>query len=525
MSILLRSTVSSLILLSIMILGAVSALAQQPTIEISIAPAKDGAVVNATASYVSKPSSGHATPGALVTVFHTNYLERENILRLNFSTKFSAEAPTAPSAQRVEMELKGSFESVGGEGIAYLKGHVVTENGTANFFATLSYEFRDVVLYMNIDANATANKSFMSPDALSRLSLMEMMLTPQLINAQLAKQNVTWIKFEKVKLSHEEKEDRIIFSATAAMELNYSDMVSKLGFKNLSALQELIEVQKSLNQSGVLDFELETAPRHTAFVVAVNAELRGDIEKYFRVQGEYLARVYTSAAPPDVLKDLKPWLELVPLPSNTSLRFSVIADRATNETHVELRLVGLRIGHLYLRGDEATKRVAELLVTMLEAAKLNGLPIEYRCSVPGVEPIKELLPAAEKVVTAAIHGEIKSKYLKRLPFVPPPPPVVSPTPTTSATMVIVKTATHTVSKETTVTLVKTVTKLMSTTMMKTVVKTLVKTVTETLTKQRTIVTTVTITTTVQQTSTTPIAIGLAIAAIGVAIAVLGRRRV
>ncbi len=528
MSLTLRSAMLSLIVLSIMALGVAAALAQQPTIRISISPAKDGVLVNATASYVSKPSTGTVSPGAFSIVFRSNYLEKEGKLKLDLAMKFYAETPSESSVQKVKVRLKGSFESAGGKGSADLRGSIVTENGTAILFVTLNNELRDDVMIMDIDANATVDKSLIPPDALSQLSLVEMMLTPQLLNAQLAKQNVTWLKFEKVKLTHEEKEDKIIFKATAVMELNYSDMVTKLGLENLTALRELIEIQKSIKQSGTLDFELMTAPRYTAFAIVVNAELQGDIEKYFRLQGEYIARVYTSATPPEVAEDLKPWLELVPLPGNTTLELYMTASSITNEYKVGLRLVGLRIGHLYLRGDEATKRVAELLVTMLEAAKLSGLPVEYTCSVPGVEPIKELLPTAKKVVTAALHGEIKSKYIKGLPFVPPPPPppAVSPTPTTTAIAITVKPTTQTTPKAATVTLTETVTKMMRITLTKTVVQTLVKTVIETLTKQMTIVSTSTITTTttVQQVSMTPIAVGLAIAVIGIAVAILGRRR-
>ncbi len=530
-----------LALLLLVIANASSVFAQQPTVKVLIEPGKDGVLLNVEASYTSKSET--ASPGAFALILDTQYRESEKTLHIKFATKFIMPIVTSATAgpytqpsknKKMSLKLGGTFSSGNGTGFSIIKGELVTENGTATFVAIVKSKSGDNYGVVSIRADVTVEKSLIPPDMLKQLSLIEITLTPELVNAQLAKQNLTWMKFTELRLVHEEKTKAVVFRANATMEIDYNSMFKQLGITNTSLVRKLLELQKSIEQKGTFSMHLGTTSTHISMYLDMKAVMKGDIEEYARLQSQYFAMLYTSSAPPEVLADLKPWLELVILPWNTSLSFTVSSTSA-GEVHVDLALKDLRIGHIALRGEEAQKRVAELLLTLLEAAKSSGIPIEYTTSIAGAKPSTELLPIAKKVLKAAIHGEIKPKYMKNVPFMPPPPPVATATRTyaattitltiptkTTAPAVVISVITKTVPKMITVMKSLTVTHVL--TLLKTVTQTLTKTIELTVTKSVTQLRTTTVTTTITQTSTTPIAIGLAIAAIGIAIAVIGRRR-
>ena len=527
--------VHALLLVALLALSFSPALAGAQAVEVVIAPGPDGVLLNATASYEGEVRNASQVPMDVSLFFTTTYYKPLSRLDTYALVSLGVRTPVAPSGRAPEfsLDINGSFSSSQGRGAFMLSGRFVNPNGTVTFSADgIAVEMKSVSV-TNITVKAYLNKSMLTKEALKQLAMMELVLTPSMVNEQLRRQsNVTWVRFRSLELSHRVVGDKIELVLKASIEVNTSALAQELGKGVGPEVQELIsrltELRKGVSQNGTLRIALRSSGKGFGLELEARVSERGrDLEELAALQSRYLALLFTSGTPREKLGVVEPWTRLVVLPWNTSLKLSILTTPAgAAKVYAELR--NLRIGYAGLKGDEATRAVAARLVSLLSALEKRGLPIHHRVVGIKVEVGKELAEEAEQLVNAIATGAVKPRFAENAPV----PPIPLPRATRTATAVQTATATAVpttpppkptvVTKAVPTTVTRTITsvltRLLTTVLSTTVIKT------STVTSVATVTTTLLSVTTVERMSYTPIAIGAVVAIIGIAAALVARRR-
>lgn len=513
------TVLKSLVLLMLLtpILGSTSIAAQQPTLQIAINPAKDGVLLDAEFSYISKvTTTGRYPSWAFSLNYESYYLADRKTFDLGIHIRTSTKYTSVTLYETVKFEIGGYIEGKGDTINVTLKGVVEHPKGEATFYAAMDSELRNYSEAVRAHAKLSMGREIVPQDFIANIQLLEVVLTPQFVNTQLAKQNITWITVRDIALSHSIEDDRFVVELKASAVMDYSELANRLGI-DFEYIKRLLEARRSIDIAG----EYTILSRHTAqetdFAADIKLSISGDVENYVRAYAKYLASLVTSGLSPEAVESLEPWLELVILPHNTSLKLMSWVDTVGGKAVFEFKLKNLRIGHISLKGDEATKRVAELLVTLFEVAKQSGVPIDYVCNVPGVEPSAELIPLASKVMDLARRGELVPRYMRRYPL-PLPPIAFTTTPVQTTAITLVVTAMRTITIQKTVTETITLTETLYRTL------SMVETYIKTYTTPITIISTTTVKTTVEVEKIPIAAIGICLSIIAIALALILIRR-
>jgi len=365
-------------------------------------------------------------------------------------------------------------------------------NGTINieFRGNSSMVGNDV---RDIDAviNASIDKDLIPEEFLTYISMLSMMLDPEFVNEQLRSQGIEGMNFSKLVFSYKLTDESMLFYIDASLRINITKYLKSLGVEpetlsNISnGLRELTEISRRIRTK--YDFNLNlNMLSPTAFVMesSLKLNINGDVEDYLRSLTKYFVRSLetlllmsrkTAMGPletpysgvsyedfktiEEMYEYLKPWLSITLLPSNSSSNITLtIKD---NELKLEVNIRNIRLGHLKLRGEEATREVAKLLLSAIKGLREFGIPIEYDCNIPNVEADPKI---AENVKLVMGTLNLKPYTEVTTTITPPPPSTVTVTYTMTTTKVLTKTVTTTVHK--TETLTTTSVKYLTTTMYK-----------------------------------------------------------
>ncbi len=516
----------------LMIPVALSTLAAQSIyVSIHVSRYGDTVLLNLSAALqrtVGKELSSWSSRTVLKLV--TTYLSKERELVANLSLNASSMRSTATTPALTPSAVRGEVVTRSLGNASFNRFSVV---GTVNVsrgarsgslkLRILGYErFSEAhVLRLSVNGAIYVDQSLIPAnqrrEILSQLAMLST-LGPSLVNEMLRHYNITWLRFEKLRVSVSSNESVLtvsfrvlaLINATrflewvsthrgamrVSMPIGVAPSTSSMP-KLLSLWAQAIVLNVSHRSLYVAKFEIE--PGATRLSVVGTVSMRGDVEKYFRTLSQLVLGFSTVPnASATGLSEVRKYLsEIVILPYNTSVYLST--EKSSGELSAILRVQNLRLGHAYLEGEKAVERLGKLLGSMIEglrdACRSLGLKAKISVSSSGVPLSSDprIANAFEKVfrdaltqthrITAPSPGiETGTSEtvvtVVRTVTVPPAPPSSLP-PTTPLVTWGGGTTVSTVVKFFTTTLLRkvTVTSVLTTTKSVTVTKTLVRTTT------------------------------------------------
>jgi len=486
-----------IILIALLILASTVSNATEvstPKTYVRIDPAPDGVYLSARILWtLQSAKSTNAVIGLGINCL-TKYIPASNNYTVIIKSVMKGESKNITTKEMMlrSISVKGTGESFEGiENVTVMIATVLV-NGTINIefkgnSTVVSNDVRDI----NIVINASVDKGLIPKEFLTYIPMLSMMLNPEYVNEQLRSQGIEGMNFSKLVFSYKQTDESMLFYIDASLRINITKYFKSMGVEpetlsNISNdLRELTEISRRIRTK--YDFNLNlNMLSPTAFVMesSLKLNINGDVEDYLRSLTKYFVRSLetlllmgrkTAMGPletpysgvsyedfktiEEMYEYLKPWLSITLLPSNSSSNITLtIKD---NELKLEVNIRNIRLGHLKLRGEEATREVAKLLLSAIKGLREFGIPIEYDCNIPNVEADPKI---AENVKLVMGTLNLKPYTEVTTTITPPSPPTVTVTYTMTTTKVLTKTVTTTVHK--TETLTTTSVKYLTTTMYK-----------------------------------------------------------
>ncbi len=514
------------------------------TLSLLITPAPNGIYVDGVfKSFVAGGKAGRGQ-GLFTLLFETKYDRASGTYILTLNSKFEALTPSASMgtptrATRIpslSVTVNALFEGVGLTGNASFTAQFNTPNGTIIARGVVVSSLpKENTSKTTITATVLVPPKAVTQNLIKNLNAIEALMTPYMVNMMLARSNITWAKVQDLEITHNRMANGTLeIDVKLTMIVDYNAMIKAIELQSpetAKAMAKMLQARRKISYEGKLVLKTlvnqTQAGTHVAVGVSCYTKVKGDVEDYLKLLQNYMytymkylmskgiltvapTRPPTPVAttPPSgrgvqvnatkkflrVLEDLEPWTKLYILPDNSVLL--VEARTTSSGATVEIAIKHLRLGYDDLKGEEATVKAASMLLTLLEAAKKQGLSVSYRCEVPEAKPVENLMPRAEAVFrdllasfkaattstpwvtgTMTRTGPTTTTVMPTTP--PPPPATIVKTVTVTVTTILVTVATKTttpltitVSRPVTLTLIKTTTKTIATTVTKTVLKTL-----------------------------------------------------
>jgi len=478
-----------IILITLLMLASIVSNATEvsiPKTYVRIDPASDGVYLSARILWtLQSAKSTNAVIGLGINCL-TEYIPASNNYTVIIKSVMKGESRniTAKEMMLRSVSVKGKGESFEGMENVTVMITIVLVNGTINIefkgnSTIVSNDVRDI----NVVINASIDKGLIPKEFLTYIPMFSMMLNPEYVNMQLQSQGIEGMNFSKLLFSYKPTDEFMLFYIDASLRINITKYLKSMGVEpgTLSRisndLRELIEVSRKVRTK--YDFSLNLNMLSSSVFVmesSLRLNINGDVKNYLRSLTKYLVKSletslqmskkaamgtlktpYSGVSYEDfktieeVHKYLKPWLSITLLPSNSSS--SMLLSIKDNELKLEVDVRNIRLGHLELRGEEATKEVARLLLSAIKGLIESGVPIKYECSVPNVEADPKIAGNVKLIM-----GALKVKpYTEVTATIAPPP-----TEAITHTVTITKTVTTTIYE--TETLVTTSVKYLTTTM-------------------------------------------------------------
>ena len=482
-----------IILITLLILASTVSNATEvstPKTYVRIDPAPDGVYLSARILWaLQSAKSTNAVIGLGINCL-TKYIPASNNYTVIIKSVMKGESKNITTKEMMlrSISVKGTGESFEGiENVTVMIATVLV-NGTINIefkgnSTVVSNDVRDI----NIVINASVDKGLIPKEFLTYIPMLSMMLNPEYVNEQLRSQGIEGMNFSKLVFSYKPTDESMLFYIDASLRINITKYFKSMGVEpetlsNISNdLRELIKISRKVRTKYGFSLNLNMlSPSVFVMESSLKLNINGGVESYLRSLTKYLVKSleaslqmskkatmetlktpYSSVGYEDfktieeMHKYLKPWLSITLLPSNSSASMSLsIKD---NELKLEVDVRNIRLGHLELRGEGATKEVARLLLSAIKGLIESGVPIKYECSVPNVEADPKIAGNVKLIM-----GALKVKPYTEVTATIAPPPTEAITHTVTITKTVTKTVTTTIYE--TETLVTTSVKYLTTTM-------------------------------------------------------------
>ena len=481
-----------IILITLLMLASIVSNATEvstPKTYVRIDPAPDGVYLSARILWtLQSAKSTNAVIGLGINCF-TEYILESNNYTVIIKSVMKGESKNITTKEMMLRSVSvkgkgGSFEGI--ENVTVMIA-IVLVNGTINIefkgnSTMVSNDIRDI----DVVINASIDKDLIPKEFSTYISMLSMMLNPEYVNTQLQSQGIEGMNFSKLVFSYKPTDESMLFYIDASLRIDITKYFKSMGVKpetlsNISNdLRELIKISRKVRTK--YDFSLNLnmlSPNVFVMESSLKLNINGDVENYLRSLTKYLIKSletslqmskkvtmgplktpYSGVSYEDfktieeMHKYLKPWLSITLLPSNSSSSISLsIKD---NELKLEVDVRNIRLGHLELRGEEATKEVARLLLSAIKGLIESGMPIKYECNVPNVEADPKIAGNVKLIM-----GALKVKPYTEITVAITPPPTEAITHTVTITKTVTRIVTTTIYE--TETLITTSVKCLTTT--------------------------------------------------------------
>jgi len=512
----------ALIAIAIMVIPIISSVysQQMPNINIYIRGVENGVEIDIDASY--RGSAPGDTEVRMSLDAQTTYIDS----RYTGSTSFSIDIVNPYSCYSGNFSLDIVASGSGGDNRA-------NANMTLYSFNPAKDRVEGIRLYISshsiIDENYNALSTYsgyieIPAGAIPREQLsMLQMLTPDIVNMQLMSQGINWISFKDIRISIESRDDVDVIRFNASTVIDQITMYLYMNMTNIDLVKKYIDMYRAIQLNNNVQIRAEGTSLgdkcYTKIVGNINLDYNGLTIDYAKINAklitESISNLILSKEGREALGFLQ---ELVLIPSNTAISFKGSIGKGIAD--ISFSAKGIRIIHSNLTGYEATKRVAQIIKSILEPVKML-LPINIVTTID-VAPDPAITSNIYRAATLAYSGSL---------FTPTFSTLLSPLTAIGGIGAVTYTTTYyTTTIPTQPQLYATLTTTVTQTTTKTVTEaitiptTVLQTITQTVTS---IVTTTTVsisTTTIERISMTSIAIGAIIAIIGIALGFILRRK-
>jgi len=501
----------ALIAIAIMVIPIISSVysQQMPNVNIYIRGVENGVEIDIDASYRgSAPGDTEGRMSLNALYVYTTYIDS----RYTGSMSFAIDAVGTSSCSYGGMFLYVRARGSGGDYSTNINMSIYSTN-------TITGKVESIKLYLSGDSvtDEEYNVLFTYSGYIEipagmipreQLSILPM-LTPDIVNMLLMSQGINWISFKDIKVSVESRDDIDLIRFNLSATIDQIAMYLYMNITNIDLVEKYIDMFRSIQLDNTIQIKARTEPLggrcYTDIVGNINFDYNGLTIDFVKTSTKLITKSILDSVLSEEGREALGFLqELVLIPSNMSISFEGSIGKGMVD--VSLSAKGIRIIHSNLTGYEATKRVAQIIVSVLEPVKM----------LPSMNIVTSINVAPDPVITSNIYRAVTLAYSRSL-FTPTfsdivskilgaqaiPIPIVTYTPTTTY-----HTATIPIQPQ------------QYTTLTTTVLQTITQTVTS-------IVTTTTVsisTTTIERISMTSIAIGAIIAIIGIALGFILRRK-
>jgi len=359
-------------------------------------------------------------------------------------------------------------------------------------------------------------RELLPPDALSALTT----LSPQTVNAMLLAAGVSWLFIDELRI------ELVGDSALKGYASLLVDHVQLLRLVNLSdqLIDRALEYEAAVSRNYTYEY-FQTSYSNCSVVMAGRGYFTYDnlTEESVKTQQALMADLLLNALLSDEGKETLGFLrELVLMPSNSTMTFRF--DVGGGFVGVSFSAKGIRLIHRDLGGAEGSRRVAQIVVSLVESLR-TFIPIPTNISVTSDVPaaadpavVSSIFRAAGLATRGRLFSQTFSAMIGAMALpvtyisTVTPVTVVHITVTMATTVTAPQVPVIPTPQTLTITTTQTTTQFVTTTYTQTVPTTVTATATQTLT------------TTVTRTSVESIAAGAVIAIIGLAIGLVMRKK-
>jgi len=364
-------------------------------------------------------------------------------------------------------------------------------------------------------------RELLPPDALNALAL----LSPQTVNAMLLAGGVNWLFIDELRI---ELVGDSALKGYASLLVDYVQMLRSVNLSD-QLINRILEYEAAVSRNYTYEY-FQASYSNCSMIMAGRGYFTYDnlTEEYVKEQQTLVADMLLNTLLSDEGREALGFLrELVLMPSNSTLAFRL--NMGEGLVGVSFSAKGIRLIHRDLGGAEGSRRVAQIVLSLVETLK-TLIPVPANISVTSdilVTTDPAIASGILRATELAMRGKLFSQTFSALigaialpvTYISTVTPVtVVTTVTVPQTPVVPTPQTPTVTTTQTVTVTRTVTE--KTTYTEIVPTTIIATTTQTLIQT----TTATFTTTVARTSIESIAAGAVIAIIGLAAGLLMRKK-
>ncbi len=383
------------------------------------------------ASIKSELGSNTSCYASVKSVNNVHLSSNEDLWNLNYVINLTSPAPKLPQNQgetlgspspklnELNLTLKANQSAMNGEisGSTRIWGWVLlSNNGTVNYDVILmvngTYNRTDVKFNATVDVGPGA----LTVEDMGRLKLVLAILSPEMLNSQLRKSNVTWIKVKNLHFTFTDEGNHTIIKGTGDVLLTAPPKNVTIKALKTPLMEDLMNISKALRQLNVKSYaevRLNLRNEEDRLEVFSTGFMRGALNGNASLLYDSINQALL-----DVGKETNAsWLgELRILPSNTT--FSAEVKCGGGLLTVNLRLGDLRLAHSQLRGMEGESRVASIIksVTEVAAGVLEpNVTVNFRAlNIPNVSADSNIMRSVVEMFIKARNSSEIPPQLKQL---------------------------------------------------------------------------------------------------------------
>lgn len=377
------------------------------------------------------------------------------------------------------LEISGEFRN--GMGVARAIGTFAVANGDVVLNLAIRSSLGDVYT-LGITGYIDVDKNLVPREAEQQIRVVLALLDPYAINQRLAYQGITWIRVSKLNIYLKDLGMRYRFDiAEVLLELDLIGFAASLG-SDVETIVNMVDALKGLEGDFRVVYlynihqesDLLRSLSSTSVMISVSHK---DLEKFYRDFYRGWSKLWSNLfSESSYIPTASHILEIVSLPSNASANIEITSKRG--EIYTLININNIRLGHTYLTGDEAVKRITTIVLSFIEIARSYDIPIEIVTDINvDYQQVKDLAQRN----TNFIEGLIASGSLLLPPWSSTPPFGLGATPVLTTTPPYTQTRTTTIRTEATshTTAIHTASTILST-IYQTTYKTLITTITTTM---------------------------------------------
>ncbi len=443
----------TLVLLSLVVPSSLASHAKAGVrLDMSIKPAEDGVLVDLAFEAPTRPCNATSCPALELVYVETFYEPSRSLYRVEArGCVVGFQEPKRVKLGGFEASLWSSKR--GETARLHVVGRAELHGGTILFGVDVSTQLHGTVTsrlqgYTVVPADVAAeNMAVILP--------LEATLSPKLVNMQLERFNITWLRVREIHVSHTMTRSgsvNITFEALVVIDREKLVEYCRSHGVDPEVVSQLLGLTEAIDYSVEARVQAQTSPstQESRLVFSMVSTGQGDVEEFARVQHELLLSLARGGIVQLVptawwsntsswkhkglggagVAELEPLAKLVVLPSTMRLNFTRTSSSKGGSVIVEA--VSVRLGVKGVKGDEATREAARLLLALAEALARLGVDVHVDCRVPGASPspsdVEELLPAARRLL------ELLRVELPRTRPATGTPYTSSPTPSTASTV-------------------------------------------------------------------------------------------